>query len=103
LAANAADPQFRSDLDLLVTGGLDDYDVDRTATELTLWSDRYLDPLYDARRSPSAITREQRKWAHHGWAPSSLRCPHHDVTPNGVTRCPWWHEPGGHCPDHPVP
>lgn len=102
LAANAADPQFRSDLDLLVTGRLDDYDVDRTATELILWSDQFLDPLYDAGRSPPAITREQRRWAHHGWAPNSLRCPHHDVTPNGVTRCPWWHEPGGHCQDHPL-
>lgn len=102
LAANVADLQFRSDLDLLVTGGLEDYDVDRTATELILWSDRYLDPLYDARRSSSAITREHRRWAQHGWAPGSLRCPHHDVAPNGVTRCPWWHEPGGHCPVHSV-
>ncbi len=33
-----ADPRFRGDLDLLVAGGLVDYDVDRAATELILWS-----------------------------------------------------------------
>ena len=31
------------------------------ATELILWSDQNLDPLYDARRSATAIARERAK------------------------------------------
>ena len=101
LAANVADPQFRGDLDLLVAGGLDDYDVDRAATELILWSDKHLDPLFDASRSPTAIERERKRWARTGWAPGNVRCPHHELTAEGAVRCPRWYEPGGHCPYHP--
>jgi predicted nucleotidyltransferase component of viral defense system len=100
LAANAADQQFRNDLELLTVDGLDEYDVQRAATELILWSDQNLDPLYDARRSTSAITRERAKWARNGWKPGNLRCPHHDIRTTAVTRCPNWYPPSGSCPDH---
>ncbi len=102
LEANAADQQFRNDLGLLVVGGLDDYDVDRAATELIIWSDQHLDPIYDSRRSPAALAREHVKWARNGWSPGSVRCPHHDLAPVAGGRCPNWYVPGGRCPEHPI-
>ena len=100
LAANAADQQFRDDLELLAVDGLADYKIHQTATELILGSDQNLDPLYDARRSTSAVARERAKWARYGWAPANLRCPHHGVEKGDAARCPRWYPPGGSCPDH---
>lgn len=100
LAANAADRQFRDDLELLAVDGPAEYEVHHAATELILWSDQNLDPLYDARRSATAIDRERAKWARNGWAPGHLRCPHHDLATGAAIRCPYWYPPRGSCPDH---
>ncbi|MGD0441892.1 MAG: nucleotidyl transferase AbiEii/AbiGii toxin family protein [Acidimicrobiales bacterium] len=100
LWSNAADQQFRDDLELLAVDGPAEYEVHQAATELILWSDQNLDPLYDARRSSSAIARERARWARNGWAPGNLRCPHHHVATDTAIRCPHWYPPGGSCPDH---
>ena len=102
LAANVADPQFRSDLELVALGGLGDYDPYRTAAELILWSDEHLDPIWNMSRRQTAIERERRGWARHGWAPGAVRCPHYEVTRDGALRCPRWHPAGEACLDHPT-
>jgi hypothetical protein len=101
LAEHALDPAFCADVDALVREPERGFDPGRATRELIQWSDRELDPCFNATRSPSAVAREQRRWVKEGgWAPGKLRCPEYRMLDGHLTRCGHWHEPGKTCPSH---
>ncbi len=86
LAGHVADPEFVSDLDPLVVGGLADYDAVATALSLIAWTDLWLDD----RLPTAAHQRRDRE------APS--RCPVYTMISGNPSRCA---NPNGECSDHP--
>jgi hypothetical protein len=101
LAEHALDPAFCADVDALVREPEPGFDPQRAARELIRWSDRELDPLFNAMRNPNAVAREQRRWAKEGgWAPGKLRCPEYRLLDGHLIRCPRWHEAEHTCPQH---
>jgi predicted nucleotidyltransferase component of viral defense system len=101
LAQHSEDPDFGSDLNALTTLPYEGFDPRVASRELIQWSDRYLDPLVNQRRSASAVRRDQAKWKEEGqWAPGKVRCPEYSVVDGNLSRCPHWYSEGEGCPDH---
>jgi len=101
LAAHGRDPEFYSDLEALTVSPYIGFDVARATRELIQWTDRHLDPLYNARRSTNAVRREQQRWEKEGgWAAGKLRCPEYANQDGNLCRCPHWYNEGGSCPVH---
>jgi hypothetical protein len=101
LARHAEDPDFCSDLDVLTNLPYEGFDPRAASRELILWTDRYLDPLANRRRSANAVTRDQERWRKEGgWAPGKVRCPEYAMVDGNPSRCPRWYFEGADCPAH---
>ena len=101
LARHAEDPDFCSDLDALTNLPYESFDPRAASRELILWTDRYLDPLANRRRSANAVTRDQERWRKEGgWAPGKVRCPEYAMVDGNPSRCPHWYFEGADCPAH---
>lgn len=101
LAGHARDREFRNDLDVLAAIPYEEFDASVEIHRLILWSDTYLDPLFDARRNPKAVRRDQQQWEKHGWSEQKSRCPAYDETDGNLSRCVTWLSTGERCPHHP--
>jgi predicted nucleotidyltransferase component of viral defense system len=101
LAGHVRDPSFVNDLDDLVTTPLEGFAADVEAHRLILWTDRYLDPLFNARRSRNAVRREHQQAEKHGYAPGLIQCPGFELLEGNLSRCVSWLQPGDVCRDHP--
>lgn len=61
----------------------------------------HLDPLYNGRRNPNAIRREQRRWEREGgWAAGKVRCPEYAHQEGNLSRCIHWYNEDESCPLH---
>jgi hypothetical protein len=104
LARNIDTPDFRSDLGPLLAGADYDYDYDYDAIvvghDLILWSDRYLDPLWEAGLSETARKKRVRDRAAIGLSPGLIQCPRHTNASPLYMRCHGVFAPGGQCPRH---
>lgn len=101
LAGHVLDPSFVGDLDELVIAPYEGFDAVMETHRLILWTDRHLDPLFDARRSRNAVRREQQQAAKQGSVPGLVRCPGFELVGGNLSRCDSWLAPGSACPDHP--
>lgn len=80
LAKHAEDPEFFSDLDALTHEPYEGFDPQLESRRLIQWTDRYLDPLANKRRSVGAVRGDQEKWRKEGgWAPGKVRCPEYSI------------------------
>jgi predicted nucleotidyltransferase component of viral defense system len=101
LAMHAEDPEFCSDLDALTNAPNEGFDPKAASRELILWTDRYLDPLVNRRRSATALQREQDRWKKEGqWVHGMTRCPVYSEADGNLRRCHRWYWEGSGCPVH---
>jgi predicted nucleotidyltransferase component of viral defense system len=101
LAKHAEDPEFCSDLDALTNLPYEGFDPKVETRELIQWTDRFLDPLANQRRSTNAVRGEQEKWKKEGgWTPGKVRCPEYSMLDGNLSRCRQWYPEGEKCPIH---
>lgn len=90
LAEHLTAPDFLSDMETLVVGGLGSYDAVQVGRRLTVWSDQWLDP-----RLP---THQQRQ---SGFPDDGLvQCPGFARSSGNWARCQQRVAPGSDCPSH---
>lgn len=101
LARHAEDPEFRSDLDALINQPYEGFDPRVESRKLIQWTDRFLDPMANQRRSASAVRRDLEKWKREGgWAPGKVRCPEYSMLDGNLSRCGHWYPANEKCPIH---
>lgn len=101
LADHGQDPDFVRDLDVLAAEPYEGFDPATELHRLILWSDVHLDPLYDERRNPKAVRRDQQQREKDGWREGTLPCPVYLDVDGNLSRCGSWVNENEPCPDHP--
>jgi len=101
LAEHERDPDFLRDLDVLTAVPYEGFDAITETRRLILWADIHLDHLWDRRRNPTAVRRDQRGRERGGWRDDALQCPVYARRDGNLTRCDSWVVPGRPCPEHP--
>lgn len=101
LAGHGRDPEFGSDLEALTLSPYEGFELAEATRELIQWTDAHLDPLYNARRNPNAVRREQQRWEREGgWAAGKVRCPEYVPHEGNLSRCLRWCNEDEVCPLH---